>query len=180
MAKLVSKTYSESLFEVAVEENILDKTIEDMLLVKESFETYPELYELFRSPQISSDERKAMLVEVFGPKVSTEMLNFLRILVDKGRCSEIFGISESFMSLSDKHNGIVHVIAESAVPMDEKEIDALKAKLSSELNSKIEIINKINPEVMGGLTLKIGDKVIDGSVKKKLNDIRDELAQIIV
>ena len=153
MAKLVSKTYSESLFEVAVEENILDKTIEDMLLVKESFETYPELYELFRSPQISSDERKAMLVEVFGPKVSAEMLNFLRI---------------------------VHVIAESAVPMDEKEIDALKAKLSSELNSKIEIINKINPEVMGGLTLKIGDKVIDGSVKKKLNDIRDDLAQIIV
>lgn len=180
MAKLVSKTYSESLFEVAVEENILEKTIEDMLLIKESFETYPELYELFRSPQVSTVERKAMLKEVFGPKVSTEVLNFLKILVDKGRCSEIFGINDSFMKLSDKHNGIVHVVAETAVLMDEKEIDALKAKLSSDMNCTIEIINKINPEIMGGLTLKIGDKVIDGSVKKKLNDIREELAQIIV
>ncbi|MGB3368962.1 MAG: ATP synthase F1 subunit delta [Acidaminobacteraceae bacterium] len=180
MAKLVSKTYSESLFEVAVEENILDKTIEDMLLIKESFETYPKLYELFRSPQISSIERKAMLSEVFGPKVSTEVLSFLKILVDKGRCSEIFGINDSFMSLSDKHNGIIHVVAKTAIAMDEKEIDALKAKLSSDMNCTIEIINEINPEIMGGLTLKIGDKVIDGSVKKKLNDIRDELAQIIV
>lgn len=180
MAKLVSKTYSESLFEVAVEENILAKTMEDMSFVNESFKTYPELYELFRSPQISAIERKAMLDEVFGTKVSKEVLNFLKILVDKGRCGDIFGINDSFKSLSDKHNGVVHVVAETAILMDEKEIDALKAKLSSDMNCTIEIINKINPEVMGGLTLKIGDKVIDGSVKKKLNDIRDELAQIIV
>lgn len=180
MAKLVSKTYSESLFEVAVEEDILEKTIEDMLLVKESFETYPELYELFRSPQISTNERKDMLKEVFGSKVSMEVLNFLKILVDKSRCSEIFGISESFMSLSDEHKGIVHVIAETVVPMGEKEINDLREKLSSDMNKTIEIINEINPDLMGGLTLKVGDKIIDGSVKKKLNDLREELAQIVV
>lgn len=180
MAELVSRTYSEALFEVAVEEGKLDKITEEVNLVVESFKTYPDLFELFKSPQISIKERKAMVTEVFEGKISTELLNFLKILIDKGRGSSLFGISDSFIKMADGKKGLLHVIAESAVPMGPAEIEALRAKLSATFEGTVEVSNKLNPDLMGGLVLKIGDKIIDGSVKKKLDEIKDELAQIIV
>ena len=180
MAKLVSRTYSEALFEVAVEEDILDKLAEELQFVIDTFNTYPDLFELYKSPQITVNERKEMVAQVFGDKISLNLKNFLKILIDKGRCGSFYGISDSFMDLKNKEKGIVHVVAETVTEMSDAQMHLLTEKLGKNITGTVLITNKINPDIMGGINLKIGDQVIDGSVKTKLEEIRDELAQIVI
>ncbi|OYT16382.1 MAG: ATP synthase F1 subunit delta [Bacteroidetes bacterium 4572_77] len=180
MAKLVSNIYGDALFEVAIEEEILPKIEEELKFVIDSFKEYPDFYRLFNSPEISISERKVMISEVFEGKISEELLNFLKILVDKRRTSSLYVIGKAFYKLVDIYKNIEHVVVESVNELSDSEMNALKNKLTELTGKNIELENKVNKGVVGGLVIKAGDKIIDGSISKKLNEMREELFKIIV
>ncbi len=180
MAKLVAKTYSEALFEVAIEQDQLDLIHAELGAVSDIFEENADFFEVFRTPKINKEERKAIIEEVFSKTVSQEVMNFLKILIDKKRGSAIHGIRREFDRMVNEHKGIVKAIVESAVELTETEQERLKAELARTTGKTILLSNKINPEVVGGLVIRIGDKVIDGSVRSRLATLKDSLAQIIV
>lgn len=180
MAELVSKTYSEALFDVAVEENCIDKISSELEFIVETFKAHPEFFELFRTPQINVEERKNIVLEVFGDNISQEVQNFIKILLDKGRGSAFLSIKEAFDKLVSDYRGEVAAVVESAVALSEDQLSSLAEKLSQATGKKIVLENNVNPDILGGLIVKVGDKVVDGSVKMKLNEMKDNLAQIIV
>lgn len=180
MAKLVSSTYAQALFEVALELDNLDQIRDEIGFVNETFKTYPEFYEVFRTPKINKEERKDIITKVFGEQVSTEVMNFLKILIDKRRGTAISGIYSEFVDMVDDHKGVVKAVVESAVELTEQEQTTLTEKLAKVTGNEVLLTTLVNPEIIGGLIVKIGDKVIDGSVKSRLDIMKDNLAQLIV
>ncbi len=180
MAKLVAKTYSDALFEVGVENNSLETLLEEFSFIEKTFIEYPDFLELFRTPRISIEERKETIQSIFGGNISEEMLNFLKIILDKRRASEIFDIKNEFQVAVHRHNNILEATVISAVAISEEQSEKIKKSLKVVTGNDILIKNKVDETLIGGVVIYIGDKVIDGSVKKKLSDLKEELAQIIV
>lgn len=180
MAKLVANVYSNALFEVAIEENKIDQLYNELTQITDLFSEYPDFFELFKTPKISVEDKKKSIEEVFEGKISTEMLNFLKIVLDKRRSNAIFSIKSEFDKKVYAHKGIEKATAETAVPLDSEEMKRLENALGDMTGKKIELKNVINPNVIGGLLLRVGDKVVDGSIRKRLSDMQDSLAQIVV
>ncbi len=180
MAQLVSKAYSDALFEVGLEMNNVQVLLDEFTFIMETFDEYKDFYELFKTPRISAGEKKGIIEETFKDKISAEMLNFLKILLDKSRAIYFDKIYREFINLTNEYFKVEEAIVHSISPLTETQINEVKAKLEAVTGKEIEIKNVVNEEILGGLLIKVGDKVLDGTVKRKLHDIKDSLAQIIL
>ncbi len=180
MAKLVSKTYARALFELAVEGQMVDQILAEYEFVKDSFDKFPEFLEIIKSPKLSHDEKKNIITETFGDKISETLTSFFKILIDKKRSDVIRDVYNDFVVMVDDKKGLVVAKVESVIPLAANEIEVLVTKLNKVTGKTVTIDNVINPDIMGGLVVKVGDKVVDGSVKRKLENMRHELAQIII
>ncbi len=180
MAKLVSTTYAQALYEVALELDRLDQIRDEFGFINETFKTHPEFYEVFRTPKINKEERKDIINNVFGDKVSKEVMNFMKILIDKRRGAAVDGIYNEYVSMVDEKKGVVKAVVESAVELTSEEQAALTEKLAKVTEREVKLTCVVKPAVIGGLIVRIGDKVIDGSVKSRLDIMKDNLAQLIV
>lgn len=180
MAQLVAKTYAKALFEVATESNQLDKFAEELKFVLETFQHHPMFYELYKTPQISNDEKKGIISEVFEKTLSAEVMNFLKILLDKRRTGNFEEIAKEYQRLANDYNNIVEGVAVTAISLKKEDQDKIESKLSNITGKKIKLKNEVDPSIIGGILVRIGDKVIDGTVQSRLGELQEDLAQIIV
>ncbi len=180
MAELVSKTYSEAIFEIALEDGRLEDIQKEFEFVVATLKEYPEFYEILKTPKINSTEKKSVLETSFGDHVSQTLLNFLKIIIDKKRGTDILDIKRDFDARVDEYNGVAKATVESVIPLSEEQLKSLNHNLTKITGKKVIITTLINPELLGGLVIKLGDKVIDGSVKFKLEGMLEGLAQIII
>lgn len=180
MAELVSKTYSEALFEVAKEDNKVDELQAEFEFVVSSFKEYPEFYEIFKTPKINFEEKKRIIHEIFADKVSESLLNFIYVILDKKRGSDILEIKSAFDQRVDDYKGIAKVTVETVLPLTESQLSAITEKLAVKTGKQVVIETVINKSLVAGMVIKMGDHVIDGSVKYKLEGMLEGLTQIIV
>jgi F-type H+-transporting ATPase subunit delta len=180
MAERVAKTYSQAFFEVGLENNNIDVFMEELKVVGDMFNEYPDFYEIMTSPKLNTVEKKKIIGEVFKDKATDEISNFMKILIDKKRVKEIFSIVEQFENLIYEHKGIVKATAITTVLLGKDEKDSLIKKLESITGKKVELINEIDKSVLGGVLIKLGDQVIDGTLRGKLNNLQKSLKEIIV
>ncbi len=180
MAERVAKTYSRALFEVGLENNNLDVFMEELKVVRDMFREYPDFYEILISPKINTEEKKKIVDEVFKGKATNEINNFMKILLDKRRVKDLYSIVEQFENLIYEHKGIVKATAITTVLLGKDEKDSLTKKLESITGKEVELINEIDKSVLGGVLIKLGDQVIDGTLKGKLNNLQISLKEIIV
>ena len=179
MAKLVSKTYGDALFEVAVEEGTLDTMLEEVEAVLQVLKGNKEYINLLSHPKIPVDEKKAMVEEAFKDKVSPELAGFLITIVEKGRFTEIEDILSYFMSRvwEEKKTGVACVTSAAVLSeTQKKEIEAKLLETTSYVQFRMDYA--VNPALIGGMVIKIGDRVVDGSVKTKLENMTRELIKI--
>lgn len=175
MEKLVGKRYAEALFEAGVELNKLNEFKDEIKFVADVFEENEKLKVIFEHPKLSKAEKKDILNELFKEKVSTEILNLCYIMVDKGRSKYIKLVSEEYNNLANKKQGIVEAKAITAVAMTNEEVQSLQTTLSKKLDKKVNLSNAIDSSVVGGVVVEVEGKIIDGSIKGKLNDIYKSL-----
>jgi len=180
MAKLVAGTYSEALFDVALEVDKIDSFMEDLNGVVDSFNKYPEFFELFKTPQISIEEKKDIVENVFGGKINEEVLSFLKIVMDKQRGREISAITKAYEERVYKHKGIEKATVVSAVPISDENMKAITEKLEALTGKSIEMTSKIDKTILGGVMVRVGDRVIDGSLKSRLENVKEDLARLVV
>jgi F-type H+-transporting ATPase subunit delta len=180
MAELVSKTYSEAIFDVAIEEGRLDDIQREFELVAQTLIEYPEFYEIICTPKIGNSEKKTVILETFENHVSQTLLNFLKIIIDKKRGTDILDIIKDFDRRVDEHKNIVKAKVESVIPLTEEQLETLKGNLNKLTGKEVLLSNQINPALLGGISIQMGDRVIDGSVKFKLEGMLEGLTQIII
>jgi F-type H+-transporting ATPase subunit delta len=171
MAELVSKRYALALFEAGNELDKIEAFKDELTLLKDVFIREDRLIDILGHPRINKSEKKDLISKIFEDKISKEMLNFLYILVDKRRESHLLDIENRYEELYNEHKNIVKVVAKTAIPMEDGAKIKLENVLSEKLHKEIELTNEVDPSIMGGVLLKIADKLIDGSLKGQLENI---------
>ncbi len=179
MAKLVSKTYGDALFELAVEENCVDSISEEVIAVEEALKTNPDLFKLLNHPKIDKLEKINIVKEVFNEKVSDNLVGFLTIMVEKERQNQIIETLEYFiLKVKEfKNIGVVSVTTPMELTQEQK-TQLVNKLLDTTKYVKLEVDYAIDESLIGGMVIRIGDRVVDSSIKTKLSELTKDLSKI--
>lgn len=179
MAKLVSKTYGEALYELALEESKLDDFMEEVKVLLLALEQNPEFSKLMNHPKVGKDEKVEVVENVFGDKLDQEIVGFLRLLVLKDRYNEIEDILEYFLSKVKAEKGIGVAKVTSAQNLTDVQKKQIEEKLLETTSyQQMEMSYETDAALIGGLVIRIGDRVVDSSIQTKLNELKKQLMKI--
>ncbi len=176
MAKLVGTTYGEALFELAVEEKKEEEFLEEVTQLREILAENPDFGKLMNHPKVMKEEKLKVLREVFENRISKELLGFLHLVVSKDRYGEIDAILDYFVDEVKRLKGIGIAYVTTAFHLSEAKKKEIEAKLLATTSfRKMEMHYRIEEDLIGGMVIRIGDRVVDSSVKNKLFDLQREL-----
>ena len=170
----IARVYATALFEAAYEEGRVEEVRRDLGEFVGALDSSPELRQFLVAEEIA-DARKTQVLLELTEGGSELMRNLLRLLVDKGRESELGGVYRAFVALVEEAQGIVHVEVVTAVPLTPALQQTLKTKIESSLKKTVELTMTVDKEILGGLRLRIGDRVADASVRHRLERLREVL-----
>ena len=179
MINIVANRYAEALFQVGEDSNSTEKLYNELKAVVDIINQNKEFANILKSPIVSKDDKKDLISNIFGSQLNKEMLNFMKILTDKDRLSLLSDIEESFKVLLNDKNNILEGVAITAVPMSEDEVKQLQSKLSGKYNKTVILKNEIDKSVLGGVLVRLGNEEIDGTVKNRLDKMKEQLSQVI-
>jgi F-type H+-transporting ATPase subunit delta len=171
----VAKRYADALFSIAKDRNVIETVESDLQTVLTALDEHPQLKRILQHPAINADVKKQQVLEVFGQALSQVSLNFLQLLLDRRRENQLPFIFEEFVRLANDHRGQVKAHVETAVPMSEDELKVLGEKLGAACGKKLDLTSSVNSELIAGARLKVGDRVIDASVKGQLDRFSQNL-----
>lgn len=176
MAKLVSKTYGEALFELAVEEGKEDAFLTEIMALKKILAENPDFGRLMNHPKILKEEKLTVLKNVFQGRISDELTGFLALIVSKDRYGEIDSILDYFVDEVKKLKGIGIAYVSTAVPLSEAKKKEIENKLLTTTSfQQMEMHFSVDEDLIGGMIIRIGDRVVDSSIKTGLFEMRRQL-----
>ncbi len=179
MAKLISKTYGDALFELAAEENKVDELYGEIQQLIEVLSANDEFGRLMEHPKIIKEEKLEVLNNVFKGKISDELLGFLTIVISKERYQEIDEILEYFVMEVKKYKGIGVATVTTAVPLKDEQRGKIERKLLDTTKYKsMEMHYKQDAGIIGGMVIRIGDRVVDSSISTKLSELQKDLLKV--
>lgn len=174
----IASRYAKSLIDLAVEQDKLERILEDVNAFRSATKNR-DFYLLMKSPIVSSSKKLDIVNAIFENKFDALTLSFLKILITKGREAYLPDIAVEFLSQYKKIKHISTVTVTTATELSEKAKKALLAKLqaSSSTDDNIEIITKVDPDLIGGFILEFDDKVYDTSVSHKLEQLKKDFGE---
>ena len=171
----ISDEYAKALFELAEQHNALSAIGEELNAVADLVEQQKDLAALFAHPTIDRQERSGSIEKLFRGRVSPTTLNFLLVLNRKGRLSSIRAVRAAFDKLAKASRGEVDVEVYTARPLSGAQLDAVAARLSKQLGKKAVLHPHIDPSLIGGLRIRVGDRLIDASVAAQLRKLARQI-----
>ena len=175
MPGAVARPYAEALLEIARERGLLDIFREDLGFISEYFRSDSELYAFLESPRIERAVKRGVLRKAFEGSLNRLIVCFLELLVEKSRQFYLQEIIEAYVELYDEETGRVGVQLMTARPMDPRKARALGDRLSGILNREVHLDTEVYPGLLGGIVLHVGDTVVDGSIKRKLDELSKKM-----
>lgn len=175
---LIADRYADALVKLAQEGNLtFEKIKSDLNTVKDILTQSSDLKAFLINPTISADNKKEVIEKVFSNEVDLLIVNFLKILVDKNRFDAFDEVLNSYDKYLDDINNISRIQVTSAVEMSGNSQSRLKEKLETKLKKNVVLDLIINPDIIAGLIIKIGDNIVDMSLKHKLQDLSNNITR---
>lgn len=179
MAKLVSKIYGEALFEAAMEGQDMVSLMKEIETVCGILKENPDFDKLMTHPGVPKQEKLQVVEKVFKGRVSDKLAGFLTVVVEKDRYNELQNIFEYYIDKVKEADGIGVAYVSSAVELNEAQKSAVKAKLLATTSYRtMEMHYQTDAALIGGMVIRIGDRVVDSSIRTKLDDLTKQLLQI--
>lgn len=175
MEQLIASRYAAALFNLAIEKNCIDEFENQVQAMYGIFNSEMEFVKILQSPQILADEKVKLVEEVFSSKISADLMGLLVLIIQKGRQGYILEILHGFLDQVKEYKGIVSATVISAVPLSKEQINQITQKLIAGLKKKVEIQLQIDPSIIGGLKIRVGDQILDSSIEGKLHSLKAEL-----
>ena len=177
MAKQVETTYGNALFELAIEEGKIDDWYVEVLELTSILKKNKDLIELLNHPQVDKLEKEKIIKNIFEGKISNEILGLIVMIMDKGHISKIVGVFRYFIKLVKEHKNIGVAKVTSATVLTETQKSKIENRLIETTSySRMEVTYKVDESLIGGLVIRIGDRVVDSSIKTKLETLSKTLA----
>jgi F-type H+-transporting ATPase subunit delta len=171
----VAKRYALALFELAKDHNQLESIEEELRVVKQVFAETAELKLILSSPKLSINKKKEIVKEAFSGS-SLYVLHTLMLLIDRGRISEVQDVAGAFIEMANDARGVAEATVYSVRPLTNAEKEEVSSSFAKQVGKKSLLIeNKIDPELLGGLRVRIGNRIFDGSLRGKLNRLERNL-----
>jgi len=173
MAQL-SNRYAAALFELSLERGLLNDYVEQAMLLRDML-SGDQCQQIITHPRINAKQKKSFFSAAFSGHVNDDFLGFLNLAVEKNREMFIVPVLTEFIEMGNKHNRKATAFVVTAVPLKDKQASALAALLSKKLEKQVEIKQKVNPDIIGGLYVQVDGFYIDRTVKARLRDIKNNL-----
>ncbi len=178
MAKLIEQTYGQALYELAVEEDKTELFLEEARTLKAAFADGDDFMRFIKNPRVTQDEKRGVLESALRGSVSDEMLGFLVILNQKDRLAKVDGILDFFITKVMAREGIGRAFVSSAAELTTAQKASVREKLIATTGFReIDIDYTIDSSLIGGLVIRVGDRVVDGSIRTRLGALKKELLQ---
>ena len=179
MIDVIANRYAEALFQLSEEENISKEIYSELHDVVQLIKENKDLDNVFKSPLVAKNEKIDLIEALFNEKINNNLKNFLKILDEKGRISSLQSIELTFKELLNEKHNILEGTVISAVSLTTEKVKELEETLSKKYNKNITLENKVDKSILGGVLVRLGNIQIDGSVKTRLDNIKDQLSQVI-
>lgn len=179
MIDIIANRYAEALFQLSEDENITKEIYNELHNVIDTVKNNKELDNVLKSPLVAKVEKVQLIETLFNNKINNNLKNFLKLLVEKGRISSLKSIELTFKQLLNDKNNIIEGTVISAIALTDKKVKELEEKLSKKYNKNVTLENKVDQSILGGVLVRLGNTQIDGSVKTRLDNIKDQLSQVI-
>jgi F-type H+-transporting ATPase subunit delta len=168
------RRYAEAAFEVAERDKTVDAWRSE-LEVAASLAGDERALEVLANPAIPGERRAEALGEMLGKRVSKPVQNLVQLMLRRGRIDELPRVAAEFRRLDDARQGVIHATATSASELTKDEVRAITARLEQQTGGHVSLDVKVDPSLLGGLIVRVGDRLIDGSVRGRLERLRNQL-----
>jgi F-type H+-transporting ATPase subunit delta len=172
----LAKVYARALFEVAREQGKLDLLREQLTQFADALEANRQLAIFFFSPYFATPEKEQGLERVLEG-ADPNFLNFLRLLIEKHRMPVLFRIRDSYQRLWDEENKVLPVEITSAIALDEATTENLGRSIGERAGRKVTLAARVDPEIIGGIIVRVGNSILDASIRNRLEQLRRHVAQ---
>lgn len=176
--RLIARRYAGAFYSVCLEQNIINQAEQELIYFTGILNVNEDLKKILVSPRIASIKKKEILYNIFGSGISKVTFDFISLLVDKKRENLFFCISEIFSQIILENGNIVIASVTAAIPMGISEQNGLQSALSARTGKFVKLEINIDPSIIGGLIVRIEDKIYDGSVTGHLKRIKEEMSGI--
>ena len=173
------QVYGGSLYELAREEGLNDVILQELGQVIAVFDANPDYWRFLSTLSISKQERCEALDQALEGKIQTYLLNFLKILCENGTIGQLKGCAKEYRRRYNEDNGIVEVCAVTAVPMSDALRDRLKNKMQAVTGRQVVLETSVDPEIIGGIVVKVNNEQFDTSLRTRLSEIAARLTSTI-
>ena len=171
-SETVARRYAGALYEEAEAQGLVETIDEDMAFVQASLDNSRELVRFFESPLINRDHKEAIVEELFSDRVHALTLRLLHMLIRKEREEIAPDLPRTYRKLRDEQEGIIEAHVRTAVELTDEEEEALAERMASATEHQVRLEVTTDPDLIGGLVVRIGDTVYDGSVDHQLDELR--------
>lgn len=176
----IAATYAQALYELAAQEQLDEQVLQQLTVLQQSFRQEPAFIRLLSAPNLSKQERCDILDRSFRESVHSYVLNFLKILTEKGYMRHFGDCCKAYTRLYHEAHGILPVKVVTAVPLTEAQEEKLTGKLNALTGKKILLECRVDPSVLGGVRLDYDGKQVDATVQSRLDSVRDLLKNTVL
>ena len=170
-----ARVYAEALFEVGRDKGKLDALHEQLGQFADAVDRDRDLQVFFFSPYLSSTEKEEGIARAISG-AEPELINFLKLLVDKHRMTEVFRIRRAFEELWKQENRRIDVTVTSAVELDPAVVEKIGQEVERQTGEKVDLSSRVDDEILGGIVLQVGNMVLDASIRNRLEKLRKSVA----
>jgi len=172
---IVAKRYADALFQLGEEKNTLETLKNDLIVVKEVFSNNKQLDTFLAHPSVGNEKKQQVLDKAFDG-LHVDVLHTLKLLLERGRTGIVSSIVDDFIQLVNDKKGIAEAKVYSVRELSALERDKLKQTFAKRFNKKdIHLINIVDPEILGGIKVQVGNTIFDGSLKRKLKRMERDI-----
>ena len=176
----VKQEYGNALFSLSKDSGVSDEVLADVKMLIDLFKSQPDYIKLLSAPNLKKEDRTNLLDEAFRGRINIYTLNFMKLLIDRGYFHDIIGCLNEFINSYNIDNNIEVVTVISSVALSQEQKDRLCAKLSDKLSKSIQLNERIDASLIGGVRIETKSDMLDGSVKSRLDDIKDILSNTVL
>jgi len=172
----IAEVYSRSLFEVAQEADVLDRIHDELGEFADALADNRELQVFFFSPYFSSQEKKDGIAKLVTD-ADENFVRFLELLAERHRVPAVFRIRRAFDEMWAEENKLLPVTVTSAVELDDELVQDIGKRITEQTDRKVDLSSKVDPDVLGGIVLQVGNMVLDASVRNRLEALRKQVVK---